>query len=108
MELRHLRYFTAVVQWKGYREASRRLHVAQPAISRTVANLEIGHRGAFGRNCIATGQTTHSSTSTTKIGHAISGAGNAKAIATWQLLMLQTLHHQTIAICGNWMAPCLH
>jgi DNA-binding transcriptional LysR family regulator len=40
MELRHLRYFTAVVQWKGYREASRRLHVAQPAISRTVADLE--------------------------------------------------------------------
>jgi DNA-binding transcriptional LysR family regulator len=40
MELRRLRYFTAVVQWKGYREASRRLHVAQPAISRTVADLE--------------------------------------------------------------------
>jgi DNA-binding transcriptional LysR family regulator len=33
MELRHLRYFTAVVQWKGYREASRQLHVAQAAIS---------------------------------------------------------------------------
>jgi DNA-binding transcriptional LysR family regulator len=40
MELRHLRYFTAVVQWRGYREASRRLHVAQPAISRTVSDLE--------------------------------------------------------------------
>jgi DNA-binding transcriptional LysR family regulator len=40
VELRHLRYFTAVVQWKGYREASRRLHVAQPAISRTVSDLE--------------------------------------------------------------------
>jgi DNA-binding transcriptional LysR family regulator len=40
MELRHLRYFTSVVQWKGYREASRRLHVAQPAISQTVADLE--------------------------------------------------------------------
>jgi DNA-binding transcriptional LysR family regulator len=40
MELRHLRYFTAVVQWKGYREASRHLHVAQPAISQTVVDLE--------------------------------------------------------------------
>jgi DNA-binding transcriptional LysR family regulator len=40
MELRHLRYFTAVAQWKSYREASRRLHIAQPAISRTVADLE--------------------------------------------------------------------
>lgn len=40
MELRHLRYFTAVVQWKGYREASRRLHIAQPAISQAVADLE--------------------------------------------------------------------
>ena len=26
--------------WKGYREASRRLHVAQPAISQTVSDLE--------------------------------------------------------------------
>jgi DNA-binding transcriptional LysR family regulator len=41
MELRHLRYFTAVVQWKGYREASRRLHIAQPAISQTIADLEL-------------------------------------------------------------------
>lgn len=40
MELRHLRYFTAVVQWKGYREASRRLYVAQPSISQAVADLE--------------------------------------------------------------------
>lgn len=40
MELRHLRYFTAVVQWKGYRQASRRIHIAQPAISQTVADLE--------------------------------------------------------------------
>jgi DNA-binding transcriptional LysR family regulator len=40
MELRHLRYFTAVVQWKSYREASRRIYVAQPAISQTVADLE--------------------------------------------------------------------
>jgi DNA-binding transcriptional LysR family regulator len=40
MELRHLRYFTAVVQWKSYREASRRIHIAQPAISQTVADLE--------------------------------------------------------------------
>jgi DNA-binding transcriptional LysR family regulator len=40
MELRHLRYFTAVVEWKGYREASRHLHIAQPSISETVADLE--------------------------------------------------------------------
>jgi DNA-binding transcriptional LysR family regulator len=40
MELRHLRYFTAVVQWKGYREASRHLRIAQPSISETVADLE--------------------------------------------------------------------
>jgi DNA-binding transcriptional LysR family regulator len=40
MELRHLRYFTAIVRWKGYREASRRLYVAQPSISQAVADLE--------------------------------------------------------------------
>jgi DNA-binding transcriptional LysR family regulator len=40
MELRHLRYFTAVVTCKGYREASRRLHIAQPSISEAVSDLE--------------------------------------------------------------------
>jgi DNA-binding transcriptional LysR family regulator len=40
MELRHLRYFTAVVQWKGYREASRHLYVAQPSISEAISDLE--------------------------------------------------------------------
>jgi DNA-binding transcriptional LysR family regulator len=40
MELRHLRYFAAVVQWKGYREASRHLFVAQPSISQAVSDLE--------------------------------------------------------------------
>jgi DNA-binding transcriptional LysR family regulator len=40
LELRHLRYFTAVVECKGYREASRRLHIAQPSISEAVSDLE--------------------------------------------------------------------
>jgi DNA-binding transcriptional LysR family regulator len=40
MELRHLRYFAAVAQYLNYSEASRRLHVAQPAISQTVLDLE--------------------------------------------------------------------
>jgi len=40
MERRHLRYFTAVVECKGYREASRRLHIAQPSISEAVSGLE--------------------------------------------------------------------
>jgi hypothetical protein len=40
MELRHLRYFVAAVEWKSLREASRRIHVAQPAISQTISNLE--------------------------------------------------------------------
>ena len=40
MELRHLRYFTAVARHLNYSEASRRLHVAQPAISQTILDLE--------------------------------------------------------------------
>src|SRR5260370_21925178 len=40
MELRHLRYFAAVAQYLNYSEASRRLHVAQPAISQTILDLE--------------------------------------------------------------------
>lgn len=41
MELRHLRYFAAVVERKGYREAARHLNVAQPAISQTIGALEL-------------------------------------------------------------------
>lgn len=40
MELRHLRYFAAVAHYLNYSEASRRLHVAQPAISQTILDLE--------------------------------------------------------------------
>ncbi|WP_263356948.1 LysR family transcriptional regulator [Acidicapsa ligni] len=40
MELRHLRYFVAVAQQKGFREASRFLHISQPAISKTLTQLE--------------------------------------------------------------------
>src|SRR5687767_2769744 len=40
MELRHYRYFAAVAQNLSYTEASRRLHVTQPAISKTILDLE--------------------------------------------------------------------
>ncbi len=40
MELRHLRYFTAVMEAKGYRNAARRFNIAQPALSQAVADLE--------------------------------------------------------------------
>ena len=40
MELRHLRYFIGIIEHGGYREASRLLHVAQPALSQTVLDLE--------------------------------------------------------------------
>ena len=40
MELRHLRYFAAVVEAEGFRNASRHLHIAQPALSQAVVDLE--------------------------------------------------------------------
>src|SRR5260370_18324147 len=40
MELRQLRYFAAVAKPLTSSEVSRRLHVAQPAISQTILDLE--------------------------------------------------------------------
>src|SRR3977135_1266314 len=40
MELRHLRYFTAGGDCKGYRRPPRPLHIAQPSISEAVSDLE--------------------------------------------------------------------
>src|ERR1700756_2061100 len=40
MDLRHLRYFVAVVEARGFRPASRTLFVAQPALSNALHQLE--------------------------------------------------------------------
>jgi DNA-binding transcriptional LysR family regulator len=45
MQLRHLRYFQAVAEELSYSRAAERLHIAQPALSRAVQEVE-AHLGA--------------------------------------------------------------
>jgi DNA-binding transcriptional LysR family regulator len=93
MELRHLRYFVAVAEERSFVQAARRLHVAQPALSKQVHNLEtelgvtLFHRLPRGVRLTPAGEAflAHARTTLEAAGHAVTSARAAGKAGTSDL-----------------------
>src|SRR5271155_5822066 len=65
MQLRHLRYFVRIVEAGSFSRAAATIHVAQPALSHQIAELEeelgvtLLHRSARGVRPTAAGETLY-------------------------------------------------
>ena len=112
MELRHLRYFVAVAEQRGFLNAARHLRIAQPALSRQIRDLEseVGVK-LFRREARGVTLTTAGEAFLGEARNTLAGAARAIAIARSvdeeSSSALQFAHGSEMGVYGTTTVPDL-
>src|SRR5690554_4068758 len=99
MELRHLKYFVAVVEEQSYTKAAERLFISQPPLSRQMKNLE----AKLGVQLFEHGSRP---IKTTEVGrffyqHAVKLLANAEEVKSMTQRVGTIEHNFTIGLVGS-------
>src|SRR5271155_4430571 len=105
MELRHLRYFHAVVDTLNFSRAAEKLRVAQPALSRQIRDLEneLGVR-LFDRNRVHVQLTDAGRTLAAHVAKILAEVD----IAVESVRAAQRGAGGRLMVCDDWRVPLTH